>query len=169
MTWRVSAGSFFPSRPDGADALAHLVAAAAGAGNGRRAVDAYSGVGLFAGVLQGTGWSVTAVEGVRSATDDARANVPGARVVRADVGRWPAEPADLVVADPSRDGLGKEGAATVAATGADRVILISCDVASLARDARLLVEAGYGLTDVTPVDMFPQTWHVEVVGAFDRV
>jgi 23S rRNA (uracil1939-C5)-methyltransferase len=169
--WRVSAGSFFQGRPDGADALAALVLGAAGPGDGRAAVDAYSGVGLFAGVLAATGWRVTAVEAARRSVADARTNLSGdeAEVIRADVARWVPSPADLVVADPSRAGLGTGGATTVAGTGAARIVLISCDVASLARDARLLVDRGYQLRSVTPVDMFPHTWHVEVVTVLEKV
>ena len=62
-TWRLSAGSFFQSRPDGVDALADLVVAAASDVEPTVAVDLYSGVGVFAGVLAARGWSVTAVEG----------------------------------------------------------------------------------------------------------
>lgn len=179
--WRVSARSFFQSRPDGAEALAALVKAAAEevpsgdespASKGRRrAVDAYSGVGLFAGVLASEGWSVVAVEGAKSSVEDARVNLSGldVEVVRADVTKWRPAPADLVVADPSRDGLGRAGVSVLGRTEAKRIVLISCDVASLGRDAGLLVGAGYRLSSVTPVDMFPQTWHVEVVSVFDRV
>ncbi|HET6963263.1 MAG TPA: TRAM domain-containing protein [Acidimicrobiales bacterium] len=174
--WRVSAASFFQSRPDGADALASLVSAAAAEGRTEgssrpRAVDAYSGVGLFAGALAEQGWSVVAVEGSRSSVSDARRNLRDlpVQVVRADLTRWRPVPADLVVADPSRAGLGTRAAAALTSTGAARIVLISCDVASLGRDAGLLSGAGYGLTSVTPVDMFPQTWHVEVVSVFDRV
>ena len=53
-------------------------------------------------------------------------------------------------------------------TGAVRVVLISCDAASLARDASLLRSDGYSLTSVTPVDLFPHTFHIEVVSVFDR-
>lgn len=189
--WRVSARSFFQSRPDGADALASLVARAArelaerlggpggpggpGAAGSRRAVDAYCGVGLFAGVLAMEGWSVRAVEGSHRSVEDARANLAGlgggagqVEVVRADVTKWRPVPADLVVADPSRAGLGRGGVSVLTGTGAGRIVLISCDVASLGRDAGLLVDAGYRLTSVTPVDMFPQTWHVEVVSVWDR-
>lgn len=168
--WRVSAGSFFQGRPDGADALGSLVLGVAGYGEDRVAVDAYSGVGLFAGVLADAGWRVTAVEAARGSVADARLNLSKDRVevVRADVGRWAPRPADLVVADPSRAGLGREGARSVAGTGASRVVLISCDVASLARDARLLLDHGYRLRSVTPVDMFPHTWHVEVVTVFEK-
>lgn len=168
--WRISARSFFQSRPDGADAMADLVAAAAGAGDGRRALDAYAGVGLLAGVLAGAGWSVVAVEGSRRSVDDAAVNLAGldVRVVPADVTRWSPEPVDLVVADPSREGLGRDGVSTVVGTGAGRVVLVSCDVASLARDAGLLIVHGYRLESVTPVDLFPQTRHIEAVSVFQR-
>lgn len=168
--WRVSAASFFQSRPDAADALGELVAGAAADLAPGRAVDAYSGVGLFAGVLARAGWTVTAVEGSRSSVADARVNLAGLPVdiVHSDVRTWDAVTADLVVADPSREGLGREGVAAVAGTGAARVVLISCDVASLGRDTLLLGGAGYRLRSVTPVDIFPQTWHVEVVSVFDR-
>lgn len=168
--WRVSARSFFQSRPDGADALAALVAAAAEGLRPARAVDLYSGVGLFAGVLADLGWSVTAVESSKVAVDDAWANLrrTDAQVVRADVLKWRPSPRDLVIANPSRQGLGKRGVATVAATGARRVVLVSCDVGAFGRDTNLLRTAGYSLTSVTPVDLFPHTFHVEIVTVFDR-
>lgn len=170
-SWRISAGSFFQTRADGVDALADLVIGAADAiGPAGTAIDLYSGVGVFAGVLAPRGWVVTAVESARSAVGDARANLRGldVRVVRGDAMKWTARPADLVVADPSRTGLGRAGVAVVVATGARRAILVSCDPASLGRDAGLLRDAGYELTSVTPVDLFPHTAHVEVVSTFDR-
>jgi 23S rRNA (uracil1939-C5)-methyltransferase len=169
--WRISARSFFQTRADGVDALAALVGGAADElGTASTAIDLYSGVGVFAGVLADRGWSVTAVEGVSSAVDDARVNLldVDVAVVRGDVTEWMPPRADLVVADPSRAGLGREGTAVVAASKARRVVLISCDVASLGRDAGLLRGAGYSLTSVTPVDLFPHTFHVEAVTLFDR-
>ncbi|MBV9660877.1 MAG: class I SAM-dependent RNA methyltransferase [Acidimicrobiales bacterium] len=173
--WRISAKSFFQSRPDGVDALAQLVSAAAHElafelGKPGRAADLYSGVGVFAGVLAHAGWSVVAVEGSASAFDDSRVNLRGLEVeaTRGDVGRWTPEPVDMVVADPSRDGLGRDAVAVIAGTGARRVVLISCDVASLARDAALLGEIGYRVRSITPVDLFPQTFHLEVVSVYDR-
>jgi 23S rRNA (uracil1939-C5)-methyltransferase len=74
----------------------------------------------------------------------------------------------VVVADPSRTGLGRPGVAAVAATGASRLALVSCDPASLARDTVLLAEAGYALVSVAMVDAFPHTFHVETVSRFDR-
>ena len=85
-----------------------------------------------------------------------------------DVNRWVAKPADLVVANPARRGLGPRGTAAVHSTGAKRVVLVSCDVRAFGRDARLLRQAGYHLTSVTPVDMFPHTYHIEVLSVFDR-
>jgi 23S rRNA (uracil1939-C5)-methyltransferase len=169
-SWRVSARSFFQTRPDGVDALAAIVAAAAGRGAPSTAVDLYSGVGLFAGVMAARGWEVTAVEGSQSAVSDAEFNLrdTSARVIRADVTGWRAERADLVVADPSRMGLGREAVEVVAATGAERLILVSCDAAGLGRDAALLEKAGYGLVAVSPVDLFPQTFRVEAVTVYDR-
>jgi 23S rRNA (uracil1939-C5)-methyltransferase len=165
--WRISAGSFFQARPDGADALAELVAGAAGEPG--TALDLYSGVGLFSGVLAERGWAVTAVESFPSAVADARANLAGlpAEIVQADVTRWAPPEASLVVADPSRIGLGRKGVEVVAASGAHRLVLISCDAISLGRDSALLLKRGYRLTAMTLVDMFPQTSHVEVVSTFD--
>ncbi|MEY2568569.1 MAG: hypothetical protein QOE35_3098 [Actinomycetota bacterium] len=169
--WRVSASSFFQARPDGADALADLVAgAAATAATPSRAVDLYSGVGLFAGVLADAGWSVTAVEGSDSAVADARVNLAAdaVDVVGADVLQWQPHAAALVVADPSRKGLAAAGVDVVAATGADTLVLISCDAAALGRDTGLLRMAGYRPSSITPVDLFPHTVHVEVVTVFER-
>jgi 23S rRNA (uracil1939-C5)-methyltransferase len=170
-SWRVSARSFFQTRVDGAEALAVLVGAAADEmGKVSSAVDLYSGVGLFAGLLSERGWSVTAVEGSPAAIADARVNLrdTDSHVVHADVTRWSPGRADLVVADPSRTGLRPGGVEVVAATGARRVILISCDAASLGRDAALLQGAGYALRTVTVVDLFPHTFRVEAVTVYDR-
>jgi 23S rRNA (uracil1939-C5)-methyltransferase len=169
--WRVSARSFFQSRPDATDALAELVKyAASEVGPPARAVDLYSGVGIFAGVLAEQGWSVTAVEGDSSSVRDARANLSGldVRVVRGDVTKWSPSQAEFVVADPSRAGLGHRGVAAVVGTGAGRLVLVSCDAESLGRDAAMLARAGFELTSVTEVDMFPHTFRVEVLAVFDR-
>jgi 23S rRNA (uracil1939-C5)-methyltransferase len=169
--WRISAASFFQSRPDGVDELARLVGDAADElGGATTALDLYCGVGLFAGVLADRGWSVTAVESASSAVADARANLRtlGVSVVAADVTKWSPVSADFVVADPSRKGLGRGGVAAVDGSGARRLLLVSCDAASLARDYALLRDAGFALTSLTPVDLFPHTFHVEVVTVFDR-
>jgi 23S rRNA (uracil1939-C5)-methyltransferase len=174
--WRISAASFFQVRPDGADALADLVVEAAGS-NVDLAVDLYAGVGLFAGVLsERLGARVVAVEGGATAVDDAEVNLADieGELVEADVTHWRPDAGsewtdvDVVVADPSRHGLGSRGADAVAACSPDTVVLESCDPAALGRDTRLLDERGFTIERATTVDLFPHTTHVEVVSRFVR-
>lgn len=170
VTLRVSARSFFQARADGADALVRLVLAAVdGAADGNVLVDAYAGVGLFAATV-GARCEVEAIELSRSACADARHNLRGqaARVTCVDVARWHPRQAAVVVADPARTGLGRRAVQQLAATGAQRFVLVSCDAASLARDARLLAAEGFDHAGSTVVDLFPHTPHVEVVSRFDR-
>ncbi len=193
--WRISAQSFFQTRPDGAAALVRAVLDAVGADRaGARVVDLYSGVGLLAGSL----WtdpgeppaSVVAVERSASAVADARVNLADllapvggsdaadshaadsgparVRVVRSDVDHWRPSHADLVIADPARAGLGRRAVEVIVRTGARVVVLVSCDAASLGRDAALLAGAGYTFEQAELVDLFPQSHHVEVVSRFSR-
>ena len=74
---------------------------------------------------------------------------------------------DVAIVDPPRVGLGKAGVDGVTRTAPRTIVLISCDPASLARDARLLAGAAYRLDWVQPVDLFPQTYHVETVARFE--
>jgi 23S rRNA (uracil1939-C5)-methyltransferase len=88
--------------------------------------------------------------------------------VRSQVEQWRPRRADLVIADPSRSGLGRQAISVLIATQAPRMVLVSCDPVSLARDAGLLRERGYDHLRSTVYDLFPQTHHVEVVTIFDR-
>jgi len=162
---RVSAGAFFQSRADGAALLAQLVRDAVGPD--RRIADLYCGVGLFAATVCSPR-SIVAVENNPHAVADAQHNLHTrpARVLQLNVERWRPEPVDVVIADPSRAGLGRAGAHAVVRSRAERVVLVSCDAAALARDARLLVDAGYDLDALTLVDLFPHTPHVECVTVF---
>ncbi|MDQ1381323.1 MAG: hypothetical protein QOJ71_2042 [Actinomycetota bacterium] len=164
---RVSINSFFQSRTDGAEMLARLVRESTGPD--RVIADLYCGVGLFA-VTADRPKRVVAVERGRSAVADAKHNLKGrdARIVRSDVGKWMGNKVDVVVADPSRAGLGREGARAVLACDPERIVLVSCDAAALARDVGLLVGADYSLTSVTLVDLFAHTPHIECVTVLDR-
>jgi len=71
------------------------------------------------------------------------------------------------VCDPPRSGLGEGGVLSLTAGQPRRIAYVSCDPASLARDTRLLAAAGYRLARATPVDLFPQTFHVETVAEFE--
>jgi 23S rRNA (uracil1939-C5)-methyltransferase len=168
--FRISARSFFQARPDGADALVDAVRAVVGdVPDGAIVADLYAGVGLFAVAATGRA-SVIAVERDRSSIADATHNLRDrdARIVRCDVARWRPSPADVVIADPARDGLGRGASDRVAATGASIVALIGCDPAAFARDTALLAGHGFGLDRVTVVDLFGHTSHIEVVGSFTR-
>ena len=171
--FRNSAGSFFQPGPVVAEGLtAAVTAAAAGAlPEGGTLVDAYAGVGLFGSVLGAAHRArVIAIESDRAAAADARVNLADldADVITGEVGRWRSTPADVVVADPSRSGLGRPGVGAVVATGAPRLVLVSCDPASLGRDTALLAAEGYRLVSVALVDAFPHTFHTEAVARFDR-
>jgi 23S rRNA (uracil1939-C5)-methyltransferase len=112
-----------------------------------------------------------AVESNHSAVADARINLAdldGARIVRSDVRRWRPSAADVVVADPSRQGLGAEVVSRIDATGASALALVSCDPGALGRDAGLLAAAGWDLASVRLVDLFPHTAHIEVVSGWFR-
>lgn len=184
--WRISASSFFQARPDGAavlvdevhDAVNALVPDDAGAVGTRSLIDLYCGVGLLGGVLAerlaeraDAPWQVLGVERHRPAVADARHNLAdlNVKLVRASLEAWRPSPADVVVADPARAGLGKVGVARTVATGASGVVLVSCDPASLGRDAGLLAAAGYRFERARLVDLFPHTPHVEVVSSFRLV
>ena len=162
---RVSMGSFFQTRRDGAEALVDQVAAAIGT-RPASVVDAYGGVGLFAATVGADG-DVVVLEGSASSCADARQNLRGAGVVvLAPVEKWVPRPVEVVIADPSRSGLGKVAASVLTATAAPTFVLVSCDAVSLARDAALLAGHGYGHAGSVVLDLFPHTPHVEVVTRF---
>ena len=167
---RVSAESFFQSGPAAAAVLVDAVEALAGDAlrSARRVVDAYGGIGLFAATIAPATAEVVLVECSAASCADARVNLAGrsARVFEGAVEEWRADPADVVIADPSRRGLGPDGTAAVAAAGAPVLVLVSCDPVSLARDAGLLRERGYRHETTTVVDLFPHTHHVEAVTRF---
>ncbi|MFI5040309.1 MAG: class I SAM-dependent RNA methyltransferase [Acidimicrobiales bacterium] len=179
--WRVSAGSFFQSGPAAAAGLVEAVTQAAGAdrpqGDGL-VVDLYAGVGVLGGSLA-AGSRLVSVESSPTAVGDAVVNLAdlGGRVIHGEVlracrsgdvvARGRNRP-DLVLADPARSGLGPSVSAAVAALGAPVLVLVSCDPASLGRDARLLEGHGYHLERVEVLDLFPQTFHVEAVSRFVR-
>lgn len=167
--FRVSARSFFQARPDGAGVLADLVnEALVGAPEGPM-LDAYCGVGLF-GVLCGEDRKVSGVESSKWSISDARQNYKaGDAAIHSDFEKWRSSPFAVVVADPARVGLKSKAVRKLLETKAHTIVLISCDPASLARDASLLEESGYELKAVTVVDMFSQTSHVETVSKFVKV
>ena len=168
---RVSAASFFQSSARSAALLVDAVRRAARDTSGMTAwADLYSGIGLFAATLF-RDVAVVTVERSGSSVADARLNLADRQAVitEGDVDTWTPAAVDLVVADPSRSGLGRAGVGAVAATGAGTAVLVSCDAAALGRDTALLAAAGYRHAGSEVLDLFPQTPHVEVVTRFERV
>jgi tRNA/tmRNA/rRNA uracil-C5-methylase (TrmA/RlmC/RlmD family) len=175
--WRTSATAFWQVHPAAAAALAATVRELAGTAPGQTALDLYCGVGLFAGVLAdavGETGRVVAVEGDRAAAADAThnlADLPQVTVVRARIGaaslsrlvELAGRPADVVVADPPRAGLGAELSAAVASLRPRAVVYVACDPAALARDVAAFAARGYRLAVLRAYDLFPMTAHVECV------
>lgn len=171
LVFEVSAESFFQVNPAAA-AMLHRMAAEA-AGSGGSALDLYAGVGSIALRLAREFDQVTAVEISEAACGDAERNaalngVTNVRFVRGRVEDLGSERAEVVVLDPPRKGAGPEVIKAVAAMAPLRVVYVSCDPATLARDARALAAAGWAPLSVAPLDMFPQTAHVECVALFRR-
>ena len=171
---RVSMGSFFQSGPQAAEVLVDSVRRAAPElASARLVVDAYAGIGMFGVCATEPSSRVVAIETSRAAVEDARHNLRqrGAEIVRAEVGAWHAPTevlVDVVIADPARSGLGKPGVHALARSRAPVIVLVSCDPASLGRDARLLAAAGYHHERSEVVDTFPHTTHIEAVSRFVR-
>lgn len=166
--WRLSARSFFQNRPAGVDALVEEVGEMIDElGSDGPLVDAYAGIGVFAGTV-GEGRQVHAIERGKDSIADARVNLKGSdtKIIKSSVERWRPTPASVVIADPAREGLGKDGVKSLLRAEPDLFVLVSCDPSAFAKDAKRLIEAGMALDRMTVVDMFPGTSHVETVGAF---
>jgi 23S rRNA (uracil1939-C5)-methyltransferase len=136
------------------------------------ALDLYAGVGLFSvpAALTARG-TITAVEGERSSAADLKRNAAGQDVVvyEDSVERFVSRshpPFASIIVDPPRTGMSKEAMAGAVKMRAGRVVYVSCDIATLARDARVMLDAGYRIASMRAFDLFPNTAHVETVIAF---
>ena len=180
LTFALPTSGFFQVSTDAAAALVTEVLQAAGDVEGRLVWDLYAGVGLLALPLARAGAEVLAVEGNPAAAAAARVNAQenglDLTVEEGDVHEALRDRAregvldlpDVVVLDPPRTGVGREPLLDLAALAPPRIVLVACDPASLARDARALAEAGYRLARVQPLDLFPMTHHVEAVATLVR-
>jgi SAM-dependent methyltransferases related to tRNA (uracil-5-)-methyltransferase len=173
-TFRVAANGFWQIHPGAAETLLDAVLRFAGPRPGDWALDLYCGAGLFTAALAeavGPDGAVLGVESDRDAVRNARRNLRDLPQARVERGRVEAaldaagvERADIVVADPPRTGLGRAVVDRVAALEARRIVYVSCDPATMARDIAWFAERGYRLTDLRAFDAFPMTSHVECVG-----
>lgn len=176
IPFRISGTSFFQNNTAGAEHLVSLVSEAAEVGSSDTLLDAYAGGGLFSATVGRQAGRVLAIEVGAAEARDLQANLNRAGIEEYRIVSAPAEEAvarldeywDVVIADPPRRGLGVDGIEAVTAAEPRTLVYVSCDPASLARDTALLAEWEYELDWVTPVDMFPQTFHIECVARFVR-
>jgi 23S rRNA (uracil1939-C5)-methyltransferase len=164
--YRISRGSFFQVNRFLIDALVEEVLSQL---RGARALDLYAGVGLFSLPLSQRFAEVTAIERGGPAFRDLEWNAGQSagtiRPVKASAEEFLTaltETPDLIVADPPRAGLGNEATTELLRIKSPYLILVSCDPATLARDLKKLLET-YSIDRLTLVDLFPQTYHFEVV------
>lgn len=169
----ITANAFFQNNTAGAERLVELVAAALAPQPDDVLLDAYAGGGLFSVTIGRRVSRIIAVETSPLGLADLATNLEAADGPAADILPHPVEEVgdeigqvDLAVCDPPRQGLGAAAADSLVAGEPRTIAYVSCDPASFARDARLLAGLGYRLEHVTPVDLFPQTHHIELVGRF---
>ena len=179
LTFQISANSFFQTNTVQAERLFELVLAAAALDGGETVIDLYSGTGAISLLLaQRCRW-VYGVELAQAAVDDAGLNADAngianctflAGEVRFVLPSLIAKgvTADVVVADPPRAGFHPKALDALATLGPARIVYVSCNPSTLARDLGELARGGYRVEWVQPIDMFPHTPHIEAVARLER-
>jgi len=174
LDYRVSARSFWQAHSAAPATLVTEVLKLAELRKGEVVCDLYGGVGLFTAHLAqsvGSSGKVHLIELDRHATSDAQKIFKGAKNVEIHPGTVEAKlpkisDPDVIVLDPPRTGAGEEVVTVMARTHPRAIVYVSCDPASMARDAKLLLEMGYRMDSLKGFDLFPQTQHVECVARF---
>ena len=175
----ISPFAFFQTNTEMAERLYRLARDLAGLRGGERVFDLYCGIGTLGLIMAGEAGEVWGLEIVPEAVQDAARNaaineIGNARFVAASArtGIGPlleqAGRPDVMVLDPPRAGLSQKVVRRVIECEARRIVYVSCNPTTLAPNAAQLAQAGYTLRRVTPVDMFPQTPHIECVAVLDR-
>jgi 23S rRNA (uracil1939-C5)-methyltransferase len=179
LRFRISPDAFFQTNTEMAERLYRTAVELAGLTGRERVLDLFCGIGTIALVLALDArevWGVEIVEeAVADAIENARLNgVDNARFFAGDV-RLAMRPLleqsgtpDVVVVDPPRAGLSQKVVRRLLEAGARRIVYVSCNPTTLAPNARQIADAGYELRTVRPVDMFPQTPHIECVALLER-
>ena len=177
-TFQVEADGFWQVHPGAPRVLVETVLDFLAPQQGERALDLYSGVGLFARFLSeavGETTRVVAIEGDRQASKHAVRNLADRTKVVAACGTVDRvlatsydEPFDLVVLDPPREGARRKVVEQIVARAPRAVAYVACDPAALARDVATFAELGYQLTRLRALDLFPMTHHVECVALLTR-
>ena len=171
--FRVSSPSFFQVNVDQAAQAVEVVRRGLRLTLGDVLLDAYTGVGTFAILLAPYVTKVIAVEESSAAVADARANADGVHNLEFMLGKSEevlgrlSEKPDVVVLDPPRAGCQPKALESLIQLAPSRVAYVSCDAETMARDLKRLCEGPYTLQQVIPLDMFPQTHHVECIALLE--
>ena len=179
LRFRISAKSFYQINPVQTEVLYNQAMAYAGLTGRERVIDAYCGTGTIGLIAARAAAAVIGVENNRDAVRDAAANarrngIGNARFVHADAGAFlsemaeEGETADVVFVDPPRAGCSGRFLDSLVRLSPQRIVYISCNPETLARDMETLVARGYRAAAIQPVDMFPHTAHVECVVLMSR-
>ncbi len=172
--FRVTAGSSFRAHDALLAPLAALVLEWLAPSASDHVLDLYAGVGFFSAFLAGSAGLVTLVERFPPAVTDAESNLEAFDNIDLIEGRVEEvlpeleTPADAALLDPPREGLSSEAIKGLAASGARRLVYVSGDAATLARDARRLRARGWQLRQAQPVDLEPLTWRIHAVALLER-
>ena len=173
--FRISASSFFQTNSLGASRLYDTIAKFAALRGSEQVLDLYSGTGTIPIYLSKEALAVTGMELNEQAVMDARVNceingVQNCSFIVGDIRELLKEgkaTAEVVVADPPRSGMHKDVTENLLETAPGRIVYVSCNPATLARDLALLSK-GYEICEIQPVDMFPHTHHVESVARLEK-
>lgn len=179
VQFAISARSFYQVNPVQTEVLYGKTVEYAGLSGKETVIDAYCGIGTISLFLAQHADQVYGVEIVPEAIEDARSNamLNDMKNVKFEVGasedvipRWKEQgiEADVIVVDPPRKGCDPRLLDTILEMKPERVVYVSCNPSTLARDLRVLEDGGYRTVEVTPVDMFPHTVHVESVAVLVR-
>jgi 23S rRNA (uracil1939-C5)-methyltransferase len=178
LQFKVSPTSFMQTNSAQAEVLYGTMMEFASPTGKETAFDLYSGTGPIALMLARQVGHVYALESNPAAVADARENaalnkITNVEFVQGEVEKSLAELSsraapELVVVDPPRPGLHKKAMKSLIDAEPRKIVYVSCNPSTLARDAALLIEAGWQLKRVRPVDMFPHTYHIECVSEFVR-
>ena len=168
--FEISANSFFQTNTGGAETLYRVVKEYAGLTGKETVVDLYCGTGTISIFLSDSASSVIGLEIVESAVADAKKNcmennISNCRFILGDIRESLAEISQtphVLIIDPPRSGMHKDVVQQILDMGPERIVYVSCNPATLARDLCLMKEQ-YAVEEVQPVDMFPHTFHVEAV------
>ena len=174
-SFRVASSSFFQVNTPQLANTVDLMTRSLGLSGKELVVDAYCGVGTFTVLLAPVSGRVTGIEESASAVADARLNATGLDNVEfiedrtENVLRKIDEPVDVLILDPPRRGCAPEAISAAIELGPARIAMVSCEPDAMSRDLAALCESAYTLDAVYPIDMFPQTRHVEALAILSRV